>query len=73
MAIKVKDQDLSCFALDEENAVIRLNNENFVFDYSTLIDLVTNLAIVAAQMEALGDEGSGHPAPPSSSSRTYLN
>ncbi len=51
MAIKLNDQDLNCYAIDSDTAVISIQNKNFVVDYSLLIDFLTRLATVAAQVE----------------------
>ena len=51
MATKLNDGDLSCFAIDNDTAVISIKDQKFVVDYSTLMDFVTDLAVVAAQVE----------------------
>lgn len=51
MATKLNDGDLTCFAIDDDTAVIGVKDQKFVVDYSTLMDLINDLAIVAAQVE----------------------
>lgn len=51
MATKLNDGDLSCYAIDEDTAVIQVKEQKFVVDYSTLMDFVNELATVAAQVE----------------------
>lgn len=51
MATKLNDGDLSCFAIDDDTAVIGLKDQKFVVDYSTLMDFLTHLAVVASQVE----------------------
>lgn len=51
MATKLNDGDLSCYAIDDDTAVITVKDQKFVVDYSTLMDLVNDLAVVAAQVE----------------------
>ena len=51
MSIKLNDQDLNCYAIDSDTAVISILNKNFVVDYSLLIDFLTRLATVASQVE----------------------
>lgn len=51
MATKLNDGDLSCYAIDDDTAVISVKDQKFVVDYSTLMDFVTELAVVAAQVE----------------------
>ena len=51
MSLSLKDNDLSCYAIDEDTAVIRIKNQNFVLDYSTLMDFLMNLSVVASQVE----------------------
>ena len=52
MAKKLNDGDLSCYAIDDDTAVISIKEQKFVVDYSTLMDLVNELAVVAAQVES---------------------
>lgn len=52
MSVKLSDQDLNCYAIDSDTAVITIQNKNFVVDYSLLIDFLTRLATVAAQVES---------------------
>lgn len=51
MATKLNDGDLSCYAIDDDTAVISVKEQKFVVDYSTLMDFLTELAVVAAQVE----------------------
>jgi hypothetical protein len=51
MSVKLNDQDLNCYAIDSDTAVISIQNKNFVVDYSLLIDFLTRLATVASQVE----------------------
>ena len=51
MATKLNDGELSCYAIDDDTAVISVKDQKFVVDYSTLMDFVTELAVVAAQIE----------------------
>lgn len=51
MATKLNDGDLSCYAIDDDTAVIAVKEQKFVVDYSTLMDFLTELAVVAAQVE----------------------
>ncbi|MES2801923.1 MAG: hypothetical protein V4654_05480 [Bdellovibrionota bacterium] len=51
MATKLNDGDLSCYAIDDDTAVISVKEQKFVVDYSTLMDFLTELAAVAAQVE----------------------
>jgi len=51
MATKLNDGDLSCYAIDDDTAVISLKEQKFVVDYSVLMDFLTELAVVAAQVE----------------------
>lgn len=51
MTHKIDESDLSCFALDHDTAVISVQNNKYVVDYSTLMDFLTDLARVAAQVE----------------------
>lgn len=51
MAVQINDHEFKCYAIDGDTAVIALKNQNFVMDYSTLMDLLTNLAAVASQVE----------------------
>lgn len=51
MATKLNDGDLSCYAIDDDTAVITVKDQKFIVDYSTLMDFVTELAVVAAQVE----------------------
>lgn len=51
MAQQLKDQELGCYAIDEDTAVIRVKNQNFVLDYSTLMDFLLDLSVVASQVE----------------------
>lgn len=51
MATKLNDGDLSCYAIDDDTAVISVKSQKFVVDYSTLMDFLTELAVVAAQVE----------------------
>lgn len=51
MTQKIDEKDLKCFAIDNDTAVISVLNHQYVMDYSTLMDLLTDLARVAAQVE----------------------
>ncbi|MCM2354648.1 MAG: hypothetical protein NDI63_13605 [Pseudobdellovibrio sp.] len=51
MATKLNDGDLTCFAIDDDTAVIGVKDQKFVVDYSTLMDFLTELAVVASQVE----------------------
>ena len=51
MATKLNDGDLSCYAIDDDTAVISVKEQKFVVDYSTLMDFLTELAVVAAHVE----------------------
>lgn len=51
MATKLDDGDLTCFAVDNDTAVISIKDQKFVVDYSTLMDFLTELAVVASQVE----------------------
>lgn len=51
MSIKVEDGDFSCFSIDDDTAVLKVKNQSFVMDYSTLMDMLINLSVVASQVE----------------------
>jgi hypothetical protein len=51
MAIVLNDDDVDCFVLDGDSAVIILNKEKYILDYSTLMELLTRLAVSASLME----------------------
>lgn len=51
MARKLNDGDLNCYSIDDDTAVISVKEQKFVVDYSTLMDFLTELAVVAAQVE----------------------
>jgi hypothetical protein len=51
MATKLNDGELTCFAIDDDTAVIGVKDQKFVVDYSTLMDFLTDLAVVASQVE----------------------
>jgi hypothetical protein len=53
MATKLNDGDFNCYRIGEDDAVISIRNQNYVLDYSTLIDILTTLATAASQMEKL--------------------
>lgn len=45
------DKDLICYAVDSDAALLQVNGQKFVLDYSTLMDLIWNLAKVATELE----------------------
>lgn len=51
MAQQLKDHEIGCYAIDEDTAVICVQNQNFVLDYSTLMDFLLDLSVVASQVE----------------------
>lgn len=51
MTTKIQDHDIRCQAIDEDTAVITIQNTNYVLDYSSLMDFLTNLAVVASCLE----------------------
>jgi hypothetical protein len=53
MAQQLKDNEIGCYAIDEDTAVIRVQNQSFVLDYSTLMDFLLDLSVVASQVENL--------------------
>jgi len=53
MAQQLKDNEIGCYAIDEDAAVIRIQNQSFVLDYSTLMDFLLDLSVVASQVENL--------------------
>lgn len=53
MAKQLKDNEINCYAIDEDTAVIRVLNQSFVLDYSTLMDFLLELSVVASQVENL--------------------
>lgn len=55
MATKLNDGDLTCFAIDDDTAVIGVKDQKFVVDYSTLMDFLTELAVVASQVEGAAE------------------
>lgn len=55
MATKLNDGDLTCFAIDDDTAVIGVKDQKFVVDYSTLMDFLTDLAVVASQVEGAAE------------------
>lgn len=55
MATKLNDGDLNCFAIDDDTAVIGVKGQKFVVDYSTLMDFLTELAVVASQVEGAAE------------------
>lgn len=61
MAKVVNEKDFSVYALDEDTAVVKIKEENFVMDYSSLMDFLTELAVVAGQIEnGHVNTGTGH-------------
>lgn len=55
MATKLNDGDLTCFAIDDDTAVIGVKGQKFVVDYSTLMDFLTDLAVVTSQVEGAAE------------------
>ncbi len=55
MATKLNDGDLTCYAIDDDTAVIGVKDQKFVVDYSTLMDFLTELAVVASQVEGAAE------------------
>lgn len=51
MTKKISETDIRSEMIDSDAAVISVRGENFVLDYSALMDFLTNLATVAARME----------------------
>lgn len=51
MTTKIQDHDIRCHAVDEDTAVITIKNNNYVLDYSSLMDFLTHLAVVASCVE----------------------
>lgn len=51
MTKKISEADIRSEMIDSDSAVISVRGENFVLDYSSLMDFLTNLATVAARME----------------------
>lgn len=58
MAKVLQDGDLGCFGIDDDTAVISLAGQKYVLDYSQLMDFLTSLAVVAAQVENAPARGS---------------
>lgn len=56
MATKLNNSELTCYAIDDDTAVIGVKDQKFVVDYSTLMDFVTELAVVASQVEAAQEQ-----------------
>lgn len=56
MATKLNDSDLTCYAIDDDTAVIGVKDQKFVVDYSTLMDFLTDLAVVASQVENAAED-----------------
>ena len=56
MATKLNDGELTCYAIDNDTAVIGVKGQKFVVDYSTLMDFVTELAVVASQVETAQEQ-----------------
>lgn len=63
MATKLNDGDLTCFAIDDDTAVIGVKDQKFVVDYSTLMDFLTELAVVASQVEGAAEAMALAPEP----------
>lgn len=51
MTTKIQDHDIHCYAVDADTAVITIKNNNYVLDYSSLMDFLTHLAVVASSLE----------------------
>ncbi|MBC7467063.1 MAG: hypothetical protein H7256_13825 [Bdellovibrio sp.] len=51
MSVKIDEQNLICYAVDEDTAVMKIANESYILDYSTLMEVVMNLVNVTSQME----------------------
>lgn len=51
MSVRIDEQNLICYAVDEDTAVMKIANESYVLDYSTLMEVVMNLVNVTSQME----------------------
>lgn len=51
MTTKIQDHDIRCHAVDSDTAVITILNNNYVLDYSSLMDFLTHLAVVASRVE----------------------
>lgn len=51
MTIKVEDGDFSCLSVDEDTAILRLKDQTYIMDYSSLMDMLIRLSAVASQVE----------------------
>ncbi|MFZ3231408.1 MAG: hypothetical protein WA160_14470 [Pseudobdellovibrio sp.] len=51
MANILNDNDIRSYAIDSDNAVIVISKKKYILDYSSMMDLLTNLAEVTSLME----------------------
>lgn len=51
MTTTVDERKMDCCAIDENTALLKIDDKNYVVDYSSLMDLIIRLTVVAAEIE----------------------
>lgn len=51
MSSVIDERNMNCFAVDEDTACLQMGDRKYIVDYSSLMDFIIRLTVVAAQIE----------------------